>query len=72
MLFRVQATAAVVAIALTVTIPPAQAMPWPCWIVRNYVKKYTPAQLEKMARERGITISERDRADVRACIRDRK
>ncbi len=63
--------ALLVAIALTVTVP-AHAMPWPCWIVRNYVKKYSPAQLEKMARDRGVTVTEQDRADVRACLKGRK
>ena len=68
----VQARVLLAAIALTVTVPSAQAMPWPCWLVKAYVKKYTPAQLEKMARDRGVVVSRKDREDVRACLRGKK
>lgn len=68
----VQARALLAAIALTVTVPPAQAMPWPCWIVKSYAKKYTPAQLEKMAKDRGVVVTHQDREDVRACLRGKK
>lgn len=68
----VQARILLAAIVLTVTVPPAQAMPWPCWLVKNYAKKYTPSQLEKMALRYGVTVTDQDRADVRACIKDKK
>ena len=67
----VQARALLAAIALTVTAP-AQAMPWPCWMVKSYAKKYTHAQLEKMAKDRGVTVTHQDREDARACLRGRK
>ena len=68
----VQARILLAAIALTVTVPSAQAMPWPCWLVKSYAKKYTPSQLEQMAKDRGVVITEQDRAEVKACIRGKK
>jgi hypothetical protein len=41
-------------------------------MVKSYVKKYTPAQLEKMARDNGVVVTHKDREDVRACLRGRK
>lgn len=73
----VQATVLPVAIVLTVTVSlllaaPAQALPWPCSVVRWYVKNKTPEQLAELARKSGVVLSRKDRREARACLKDKK
>lgn len=68
----IQATAAVVAVALAIIAMPssARARSYPCWIVRWYVNNHTKEEIEAAARKHRVTAKER--AAHYACLKDNK
>ena len=67
----VQATALLVAIALTVTVPSvAQARSYPCWLIRWYVSNHTREEVEAAANKHKVTAKER--AAAATCLKDKK
>ncbi len=67
----VQANALLVAIALTVTVPPALAVDVPtCEQVREHAKNYTLAQIRAIAKRARLTADQW--AAVRECLGDKK
>ncbi len=67
----VQANALLVAIALTVTVPPAFAVDVPtCEQVREHARNYTLAEIRKIAKRVGLSAEQW--AQVRQCLGDKK
>ncbi len=67
----VQANALLVAIALTVTVPPALAVDVPtCEQVRKHAKNYTMRQIAAMAKRAGLNAEQW--AEIKRCLGDKK
>ncbi len=67
----VQARALLVAIALTVTAPPALAVDVPtCEQVREHAKNYTMRQIAQMAKRAGLNAEQW--AEIKRCLEGKK
>lgn len=54
--------------ALVSFVSPAQAVEFACWQVRVATSLYTPVDLERIAKERGIKVTAADRKKAAACF----
>lgn len=66
----IQATALLLAVALTVIAMPAQARSYPCWLVRWYATHHTREEIEAIVKKRKVTDGEL--AEAAKCFKEKK